>query len=606
MSGCVLCYPKNNPPFRRRPLITQPPQAKIQWSYGDQGPACCTTRGTAASTVPVDTNTTAPPAVVDTLQRDVRAKHLHGITPVNVTAMGPWLSLYPNKEAAQQLDLGFKFGFFIPFNFSRETKSANNLKSAREFPEILRKKVQKEVELGRMAGPFTSMPFSNFRISPLGIVPKKEPGKYRLIHHLSYPKGDSVNDAILPEEASVTYASFDRAVELVRAAGPGALLAKSDIESAFRLLPVHPECFHLLGCKVDQLFYFDMCLPMGCSISCHYFELFSTFLDWVVRYETGSNSTVHYLDDFLFVGPKDSELCYYLLNKFEFIASHFGVPLSTEKTVGPCNVLPFLGIEIDTNAMVFRLPEDKLLKTLKMVEDFCGVKKVTLQQMQSLLGLLNFACRVMPVGRTFSRRLSLATKGISQPGHRIRLTRTLKEDLLVWRTFLYSYNGHTCLMSRETPSKELGLAAGGSLRDGFVAIYQNQWCKASWPASWASANWGRDPALLEVFAIVAAVELWGTQLENRNIRFSTKHPGTAKSLNSMSSASPPLLALLRRLALLCLKHNIWCRATVTSVDNNLVNALLFSDWQAFKALLPTAQPSGVQCPTLLLDTVANQ
>ncbi|CAJ0939651.1 unnamed protein product [Ranitomeya imitator] len=147
-----------------------------------------------------------------------------------------------------------------------------------------------------------------------GIVPKKEPGKYRLIHHLSYPKGASVNDAIPVEESSVTYSSFDRAVELVRAAGPGALLAKSDIVS----LPP-----------------FARCLPMGCSISCHYFELFSTFLDWVLRYKTGSNSTIHYLDDFLFVGPGDSRLCSFLLQKFKFLTVKFGVPLSPDKTFRP-------------------------------------------------------------------------------------------------------------------------------------------------------------------------------------------------------------------------------------------------------------------------------
>ncbi|XP_073419122.1 uncharacterized protein [Dendrobates tinctorius] len=564
---------------------------------------------TVASRRHADIDTTAQPAAADTLHQGVHASQaelLRGKTPVSVAAMGPWLSLYPKKVAAQQLYDGFKYGFFIPFKFNRTPTSAKNLQSAREFPEILQQKIIKEVELGRMAGPFQSLPFKNFRISPLGIVPKKEPGKYRLIHHLSYPKGDSVNDAIPPEDSSVTYASFDRAVELVRAAGHVALLAKTDIESAFRLLPVHPECYHLLGCKVDQLFYFDMCLPMGCSISCHYFELFSTFLDWVVRHETGSNSTVHYLDDFLFVGPRDSKLGSFLLQKFKFISRRFGVPLSPEKTIGPCNVLPFLGIEIDTNEMIFRLPADKLEKTLQIVKSFIVKKKVTLQQMQSLLGLLNFACRVMPVGRAFSRRLSLATKGIAQPGHRIRINRSMKADLTVWKTFLETYNGHTCVMSHEMLNNALGLLVGADLTNGFVAIYCNQWCKSRWPVPWTSTTWGSNPVLLEIFAIVTSVELWGEKLKNANIRFLIKNPGSAKCLNSMSSSSPPILALLRRLALLCLRHNIWCRARVTStVDDKMVNSLLSSDWQAFKVFLPNAEPTGLLCPPSLWDTVAN-
>lgn len=90
-------------------------------------------------------------------------------------------------------------------------------------------------------------------------------------------------------------------LELVSRAGRGALMAMSDIELSFRLLPVHPDCYHL-ECQFDGSFYYDMCLPMGCSISCRYFEMFSTFLEWAVWCKTGSTSMTHYLDDFFFVG----------------------------------------------------------------------------------------------------------------------------------------------------------------------------------------------------------------------------------------------------------------------------------------------------------------
>ncbi|OCT97070.1 hypothetical protein XELAEV_18009293mg [Xenopus laevis] len=112
---------------------------------------------------------------------------------------------------------------------------------------------------------------------------QKEKGSFRLIHHLSYTKGLSVNDAITPEMSSVSYESFDDAVELVRQCGKG---------------------FHFEG-----QFFYDTCLPMGCSLSCNYFELFSSFLEWVVKFESGNNFIVHYLDDFLFVGPKGTQTC---------------------------------------------------------------------------------------------------------------------------------------------------------------------------------------------------------------------------------------------------------------------------------------------------------
>lgn len=131
---------------------------------------------------------------------------------------------------------------FIPFIFSSDPVFSFNLKLARENPDVLLSKVQTEVNLGRIEGTFPELPFSNLRVSLLGGVPKKEARKFWLIPLLSYLKGSSVNDAISKESASVSYVSFDRAVDLVRRACPVALLAKSDLESAFRLLPVHPDC----------------------------------------------------------------------------------------------------------------------------------------------------------------------------------------------------------------------------------------------------------------------------------------------------------------------------------------------------------------------------
>ena len=61
----------------------------------------------------------------------------------------------------------------------------------------------------------------NLKISPLGLVEKKTPGEYRLIHHLSYPRGSdsSVNANIPKEFSSVSYAGIDDAISLVKTVG---------------------------------------------------------------------------------------------------------------------------------------------------------------------------------------------------------------------------------------------------------------------------------------------------------------------------------------------------------------------------------------------------
>ena len=101
--------------------------------------------------------------------------------------------------------------------------------------------------------------------------------------HLSAPRGSSVNDSIPGKQCTVTYSSFDSAVEIVARLGRGALMGKVDIKSAFRLLPVSPEDFESPGICFDGLYYYDRCLPMGGAVSCSTFECFSTFLEFCTR-----------------------------------------------------------------------------------------------------------------------------------------------------------------------------------------------------------------------------------------------------------------------------------------------------------------------------------
>ena len=72
---------------------------------------------------------------------------------------------------------------------AREATDCGNLKSARDMPSVIAEKVRQECEAGRVAGPFDFPPLPNLRVSPLGAVPKKALGEFRLIHHLLYPKG---------------------------------------------------------------------------------------------------------------------------------------------------------------------------------------------------------------------------------------------------------------------------------------------------------------------------------------------------------------------------------------------------------------------------------
>ena len=127
-----------------------------------------------------------------------------GSSPIQFDTLEKHLKSYDKVDDASVLVKGFRDGFKIEYEGPRIASQCNNLRSAFDHPEALLDKIEKEVALGRMAGPFDHPPLPNLHISPVGVVPKSDKG-WRLITHLSYPYGSSINDGIDVRFSSVHY-----------------------------------------------------------------------------------------------------------------------------------------------------------------------------------------------------------------------------------------------------------------------------------------------------------------------------------------------------------------------------------------------------------------
>ena len=109
------------------------------------------------------------------------------ITPVKVDKFVAMLKA-SNYEASEVefLEQGFTHGFDIGYEGPQERCSeSENLPFTVGDESILWSKIMKEVQLGRVAGPFDKIPFDNYIQSPVGLVPKVG-NQTRLIFHLSY------------------------------------------------------------------------------------------------------------------------------------------------------------------------------------------------------------------------------------------------------------------------------------------------------------------------------------------------------------------------------------------------------------------------------------
>lgn len=143
---------------------------------------------------------------------------------------------------------------------------------------VVSEKLSKELSLGRIPEPSTQILFHNLFCSPTRLGPLKDPGLFRIIHDLLFPKNLSVNSFIPKSNSTVHNESIENVIQLMKQFGPHALMAKMDIKDGFRNIPIHPRDNHLLGFRWEDKFYFDKCLPMGASSSCQIFEKLSTAL----------------------------------------------------------------------------------------------------------------------------------------------------------------------------------------------------------------------------------------------------------------------------------------------------------------------------------------
>ena len=144
-------------------------------------------------------------------------------------------------------------------------------------------------------------------------------------------------------------------------------LGKSDIKSAFRLIPLSRSSYPWLIMKArhpitgEWCFFIDKCLPFGSSISCAHFQRFSDALKCLIQYRTACSTINNYLDDFLFVAVT-LLFCNYLIQEFLDMCEELGVPIALDKTEWGALRMIFLRILLDGKAMTLVVPEKKELE----------------------------------------------------------------------------------------------------------------------------------------------------------------------------------------------------------------------------------------------------
>ena len=140
--------------------------------------------------------------------------------------------------------------------------------------------------------------------------------------------------------------------------GPGTEPAKADIQSAYRIMPVHLDDRPLLAVQWQSKVFVDGSLPFGLRLAPKIFNALVEALEWCVKHQ-GAKFMWHYLDNFVTIGHATSRECSFNCDLLHHVCKRLGVPLALDKCEGPATCITFLGIVIDSMAMELRLPQEK-------------------------------------------------------------------------------------------------------------------------------------------------------------------------------------------------------------------------------------------------------
>ena len=462
------------------------------------------------------------------------------ITRDGALRLAAWENLLPQNDPKRHFILtGIQEGFHI-INTKEFAKPVfvNNYKSATN-PEV-RDLVEEQIKIELREKRYQIIDQPARITSALGAIPKKEKNKVRLIHDASRPSGYALND--YARNNPFQYQSISDAVKHVT---PQAYLAKIDLANAYRSVKIHPSNFDATGIHWtfqgdnSPTYMVDTRLPFGARRSPEIFHELTQAVCRIMSSE-GYPSVIAYLDDFLIIGETYSQ-CLVIMTRLLKLLRLLGFSINYNKVHGPAQRLTFLGITLDTNNMTLELPEDRLQDISTSLSTVYKQTKVSKRQLMSLAGKLNWASQVIYGGRFHLRRLLDSIQGLKMPGHRRRVTREMRKDIIWWLQFLSVFNGSQQMIDTQ-PTTSVCTDACNTAAGAF---HQGQFIYTPW--SWWPEMANLHINFKEIVALEPAVALWAPFWSNKTVYIHCDNQTAVRIINKGSCKNVSVMDSLRRI-----------------------------------------------------------
>jgi hypothetical protein len=227
------------------------------------------------------------------------------------------------------------------------------------------------------------------------------------------------------------------------------VLFKSDVKSAYRLMPMHPLWQIRQVATVDGERYVDRCNTFGSRAGGWIWDSFISLVHWIGKEVEGIPDLHGYVDDDFSWELEKNKTFYkpyrkYLPTKqarYLKLWDKLGIPHEEDKQLfGP--KLPIIGYDVDPNAMEVKVPDKKRSDVIRLIRNFAHEGNTcTLEQLQSVAGSLNAVLTMYPRYRPHLRALFNEMVGVEGGTTKLRVTKPIASNLSRLANFLQHAEG---------------------------------------------------------------------------------------------------------------------------------------------------------------------
>jgi len=396
-----------------------------------------------------------------------------------------------------------------------------------------------------------------------------------------------VNSEALGDAPMHRPAHLGKAFHRLRRKFPGEPLGVvvRDLSKAFRRLPVRLGHVPSLVTRWNGRTYWDLRLPFGHAASAHYCcKLTAAMASAITAHFSGDAECFAYVDDFVMIAPQ--HLQHSVLNLFTTMVHELGLTISQSKadTSGSWSALgEWIGFVHDVDQGSHSLSQSKLEKYDTSLQSAVQVasqgKTVSKKSLQQLVGRINHVATIFTAGRAFMRNL---IEAVASDKAEVRLAASHKADLLWWKAALKTLPSEARM--RRPPEVSDPLLATDASLFGFGAVLdrsgQDSVLSKVTPSSlliagrFSQPSVSGDMTLLEMWAVLAALQQWGPSLKSQTVRLFVDNASVEFAVRKGRSFSARVNQVLRKILLLCLKYDICVHPFhVQSSDNVTADTL---------------------------------